>query len=158
VERPILAVDVDGVISLFGSEDEPDRSQVSFEVVDGVLHRISLPAGARLRTLGEHFELVWASGWERRANDYLLDVLGLPALPYLRFAGAARFGSADWKLGPLDEYAGRRPLAWIDDSFDESCYVWARGRGAPTLLIPTESHLGLEDVHVEALVAWAGGL
>jgi hypothetical protein len=158
MERPILAVDVDGVVSLFGFDEPPDRSRASFEVVDGMAHCISLPAGARLRELSEHFELVWASGWEGRANDYLLDLLELPELPYLRFAGAARFGSADWKLGPLGEYASGRPLAWIDDSFDERCYAWAREREEPTLLVPIESHLGLEDIHVEALVAWAGGI
>ena len=49
-------------------------------------------------------------------------------------------------------------MAWIDDSFDESCYEWARGREEPTLLVPTESELGLEEVQVEALTAWARGL
>ena len=46
------------------------------------------------------------------------------------------------------------PLAWIDDSFDESCYEWARGAssaGEPTLLVPTDSDLGLEEAHAEAL-------
>ena len=78
--------------------------------------------------------------------------------PFLTFDGAARFGSAHWKLGPLDEYGEGRPLAWIDDSFDESCYEWAQNRAAPTLLVPTESALGLEEAHTEALIAWAKSL
>jgi hypothetical protein len=85
-------------------------------------------------------------------------MLGIPELPFLSFDGAARFGSAHWKLGPLDEYGKGRPLAWIDDNFDESCYEWAREREEPTLLVPTEAHLGLEEVQVEALTAWAQGL
>lgn len=157
MSRPILAVDVDGVISLFGFDDPPPRDEAKFELVDGMVHCISLAAGKRLLTLGEHYDLVWASGWEAKANDYLPNILGLPELPHLTFDGAARFGSAHWKLGPLDEYGKGRPLAWIDDSFDESCYEWARGREEPTLLVPTEPHLGLEDVQVEALIAWAGG-
>jgi hypothetical protein len=157
MSRPILAVDVDGVISLFGFDDPPPRDEAKFELVDGMVHCISLAAGKRLLTLGEHYDLVWASGWEAKANDYLPNILGLPELPHLTFDGAARFGSAHWKLGPLDEYGRGRPLAWIDDSFDESCYEWARGREEPTLLVPTEPHLGLEDVQVEALIAWAGG-
>ncbi len=76
----------------------------------------------------------------------------------MSFEGAARFGSAHWKLGPLDDYGTGRALAWIDDSFDESCYEWARARKEPTLLVPTESELGLEEVQVEALTAWASGL
>ena len=58
----------------------------------------------RLLQLSEHYELVWATGWEDRANDYLPNLLGLPELPHLSFDGAARFGSAHWKLGPLDKY------------------------------------------------------
>jgi hypothetical protein len=158
MSRPILAVDVDGVISLFGFDEPPDKAQARFELIDGMVHCISLVAGERLRRLAEHYELVWATGWEDRANDYLPNLLGLPELPHLTFDGAARFGSAHWKLGPLDEYGQGRALAWVDDNFDESCYEWARERGEPTLLVPTESHLGLEEVQVEALTAWARGL
>lgn len=158
MSKPILAVDVDGVISLFGFDEPPDKAAARFELIDGMVHCISLVAGRRLLTLAEHYELVWATGWEEKANDYLPNILGMPELPVLSFDGAARFGSAHWKLGPLDEYGADRPLAWIDDSFDESCYAWAREREAPTLLMPTESHLGLEEVQVEALTAWASGL
>ena len=59
------------------------------------------------------------------------------------------------KLGPLDEYAGERALAWIDDSFDQSCFDWAQGRSAPTLLVPTEAPYGLEEAQTEALTKWA---
>jgi hypothetical protein len=155
VERPILAVDVDGVISLFGFEQPPDRGVARFELIDGMVHCISTAAGERLQRLSDSYDLVWATGWEDRANDTLAPLLGLPELPYLSFDGAARFGSAHWKLGPLDDYAGERALAWIDDSFDESCFVWARERPAPTLLVPTESAYGLEDTQAEVLAAWA---
>ncbi len=156
--KPVLAVDVDGVISLFGFDEPPGRDQARFELVDGMVHCISLAAGERLRRLDEHYELVWATGWEEKANFYLPSILGLPEFPFLSFDGAARFGSAHWKLGPLDEYSKGRPAAWIDDSFDESCYEWARGRDEPTLLVPTEPHLGLEEAQVEALAVWAQGL
>ena len=158
MSRPILAVDVDGVISLFGFEEAPDRDSTRFEMVDGVVHCISLVAGERLLRLSEDFELIWATGWEEKANFYLPSLLGLPELPHLTFDGAARFGSAHWKLGPLDEYARGRAVAWIDDNFDESCYEWAERREQPTLLVPTETHLGLEEAHVEALRQWAASL
>jgi hypothetical protein len=160
-EDPILAIDIDGVISLFGFEDSvsPGESQPSpvpgeFHLIDGMLHCIALETGPRLNRLGERYELVWASGWEERANDHLPAILGVPELPYLTFDGRARFGTAHWKLGALDEYAGSRPLAWIDDSLDASCYEWADERTAPTLLVPTESDVGLLDLHVEALEGW----
>lgn len=156
--QPILAIDVDGVVALFGFEVQPDRARTKVEVVDGIAHCISLGAGPRLRRLSEHYDLVWASGWEERANMHLLDHLDLPELPFLSFGRSARFGTADWKLVPLERFAAGRPLAWIDDSFDESCYEWARGREEPTLLVPSESHVGLSDVHVEVLIAWADGV
>ncbi len=155
---PILAVDIDGVISLFGAEQKPDREFTKLELVDGVPHLISLPTGDRLQRLSEHFELVWASGWEDKANFYLPALLGLPDLPHVTFDGAVRAGAAHWKLGPLDEYGRGRALAWIDDNFDESCFEWAEERDEPTLLVPTETHLGLEEVHVEALRQWAASL
>lgn len=160
-ERPILAVDVDGVVSLFGFDQPPRQDTVKFELIDGMMHCISLAAGDRLRRLSRQFELVWATGWEERANDLLPDILGLPHLDTLTFDGAARWGTADWKIEPLTEKAAGRALAWIDDSFDERCYEWARRRQreeGPTLLVPTESHLGLEEAHVEALSGWAAGL
>jgi len=158
MSKPILAVDVDGVISLFGFEEAPDRAKAKFELVDGMVHCISIVAGDRLRRLSEHYELVWATGWEEKANDYLPNILGLPELPHISFEGAARFGSAHWKLGPLEEYASGRPVAWIDDNFNEGCYEWAEEREAPTLLVPTEPHLGIEEAHVEALRSWAMSL
>lgn len=160
-EPPILAVDVDGVISLFGFDEPPTRSTTKFELIDGMMHCISLAAGDRLRRLGEQYELIWATGWEERANELLPDILGLPKLETITFDGAARWGTADWKIGPLEAKAKGRPLAWVDDSFDGSCYEWARRRqenGTPTLLVPTDSHLGLEEAHTEALSAWASGL
>lgn len=158
MSRPILAVDVDGVISLFGFDEPPDRNETRFQLVDGSVHCISLRAGERLLRLAEHYDLVWASGWEDKANYYLPQMLGLPELPHLSFGADAVFGSAHWKLGPLDAYGKGRPLAWIDDNFDESCYEWARERPDPTLLVPTEAHRGLEEAETEALIVWAGGL
>jgi len=155
MSRPILAVDVDGVISLFGFEDPPPPAEANYQLVDGMLHCISLRAGERLQRLSAHFELVWATGWEEKANFYLPTMLGLAEeLPHLTFDGAARFGSAHWKLGPLDEYGQGRAMAWVDDNFDESCYRWAREREQPTLLVPTDPAKGLQEAETEALIAW----
>jgi hypothetical protein len=160
-DAPILAVDIDGVISLFGFDEPDEPGQIhpsqapgEFHLIDGMLHCIALDTGPRLNRLSELYELVWASGWEDRANDHLPGILGVPELPYLTFDGRARFGTAHWKLEALDEYAGSRPLAWLDDSLDVSCYEWADERSAPTLLVPTQSDVGLLDLHVEALEAW----
>jgi len=155
--RPVLALDIDGVISLFGFEEEPEETVASFELIDGALHCISKPAGSWLLLLAERFDPVWATGWEQ-GGERISRLLDLPHWPALSFSGAARFGSANWKLEPLRRYAEGRPLAWVDDSLDAACYAWAHSRPEPTLLIATEPELGLQEDHVEALLGWARSL
>ncbi|MEO8092991.1 MAG: hypothetical protein ABI726_09830 [bacterium] len=154
--HPILALDVDGTISLFGFDGSFDEAPGRFHLIDGVAHCIPDEAAGRVQRLGEAYELIWATGWEERANDVLPTILGLPSeLPALTFGGRARFGTAHWKLEAIDEYAGDRPVAWVDDSLDASCHAWAERRSGPTLLVPCESDRGLEDAHVESLLDWA---
>jgi hypothetical protein len=157
--RPLLLVDVDGVISLFGwdpAQPPPGR----FEIVDGIAHYLSAVAGDHLRALADDYELVWCSGWEEKANEYLPFALGLPAqLPFLRFDGDRGHANAHWKLAAIDRYAGqRRPLAWIDDAHDDGCAAWAAARQGPTLLLGTEPAVGITAAHAQQLRAWASSL
>jgi Swiss Army Knife RNA repair-like protein len=156
-QPPILFVDVDGVISLFGFAPDVGELPGPLHWIDGVAHCIPKDIGGRLVTLAERFELVWATGWEERANEYLPHLLRLPFgdLPWLSFEGRAVFGSAHWKVEAIDRYAGDRPAAWIDDNLGEECHAWARGRAAPTLLIETSPPVGLTDEHVSELLNWA---
>jgi HAD domain in Swiss Army Knife RNA repair proteins len=156
--KPILFVDVDGVISIFGFSPDAGDLPGTFHWIDGVAHCIPKEVGQRLVRLSRRFELVWATGWEEKANEYLPFILELPdsELPCLMFQGRAVFGSAHWKLDAINEYAGDRPAAWIDDNIDDdACLYWAMTREQPTLLVHTESATGMTDEHVERLLAWA---
>ncbi|MEK6229226.1 MAG: HAD domain-containing protein [Actinomycetota bacterium] len=155
--KPILFVDVDGVISLFGFAPGAEDFPGAFHTVDGIAHCISIDTGERMVRLAERFELVWATGWEERANEHLPWLLELPfrELPTLTFGEAAVFGSAHWKLSAIEEYAHGKPAAWIDDNLDEECREWAEGRSEPTLLVQTEAASGMTDEHVRALLDWA---
>lgn len=157
--KPVLFVDVDGVISLFGFDPAAELPG-PFHWIDGIAHCIPPESGPRLVRLADRFELVWATGWEEKANEYLPLILDLPfrELPCLNFDGRARFGSSHWKVDVIDEYARDRPAAWIDDNIDESGRDWARSRDKPTLLIETLPTTGVTDDHVEQLLAWAAGL
>ena len=110
-KRPILFVDVDGVISLFGFTPGEGQLPGPLHWIDGVAHCIPEDVGARLVTLAERFDLVWATGWEERANEHLPYILKLPFrdLPCLYFDGRAVFGSAHWKVDAIHEYARERP-------------------------------------------------
>jgi hypothetical protein len=172
-------VDIDGVVSLFGFAPHAQPAG-SFHSIDGIPHFLSAGAAAHLLALGEIFELVWCSGWEERANEYLPGLLGLPAeLPFLRFDRAVRASSGvsqergaatsvpttrapttrgHWKLAAIDAYADARPLAWIDDCLDAPCHEWAAARvarGASTLLVQTDAAVGITAKHVQELLGWA---
>jgi hypothetical protein len=155
-DQPALFVDIDGVLSLF---DPDGRREMPgpFHWIDGVAHCIPPDTGPLLERLAHHYELIWASGWEGLANDHLPAILelGFDELPYLSFDGRASFGSSDWKVEAIDECAGSRPAAWIDDNIDARGRRWAESRAAPTLLVETSSSVGLTRAHTEQLVRWA---
>jgi hypothetical protein len=157
-ENPVLFVDIDGVISLWGF-DMNVRPDGAFHNVAGVMHFLSSEAGIHLLALSERFELVWCSGWEETANDHLPQALALPGeLPFLSFARDPGRRHGHWKLPAIEAYAGpRRALAWIDDAHDEACHAWASSRCAPTLLVTTTPASGLTSDHVARLQAWADG-
>jgi hypothetical protein len=125
-----------------------------------VVHCIDETCGPRIERLSKSYEIVWATGWEEKANEYLPYILDLPAreLPCLLFQGQAVFGSAHWKLDAISDYAGERPAAWIDDNIDDACRYWATARDAPTLLVETKSAIGITEEHVDTLLAWADGV
>jgi hypothetical protein len=162
--RPLLLVDVDGVISLFGF---PAHAQPAgrFETVDGIAHFLSATAGEHLRRLTDAFEPVWCTGWEEKANEYLPHALGLdgpwPHLSFERHAAPGQSLRGHWKLDAIDAYAGGRALAWIDDAHGDACETWAAARqatGSPTLLVTTEPAVGMTERDVERLLAWAAEL
>ena len=155
-DTPLLFVDIDGVISLFGFEPA-GRPAGTWLNVDGVPHLISAAASGHLLALAPLFDLVWCSGWEEKADEHLLPALGLPVRPpFLTFSITP--GTAHWKLDAVDRHANGRPAAWIDDAFDDSCHAWAAARSAPTLLVNTDPATGLRAEHVATLERWARGL
>ena len=157
---PILLIDVDGVISLFGFDHATPPSGGRFLLVDGITHFLSGTAGGHLRRLQEAFELAWCTGWEEKANEYLPRELGLAGpLPHVEFDHDGRPPDAHWKLGGIDRHVDpERPVAWIDDAHDDDCRAWASSRPGPTLLVTTDPAVGVTDREVDLLLAWARGL
>jgi hypothetical protein len=157
--RPVLLVDVDGVLSLFGFGAAPPAGLVPASI-DGIPQFLSPDAALRLNRLAATFQCAWCTGWEERAEEHLPRLLGLPGgWPHLTFAPREPVAGRHWKLGAIESWAGRdAPLAWIDDAFDPSCDAWATARDAPTLLVRTEPATGLAQEHVTRLESWARSL
>jgi len=152
-EKPLLLVDIDGVLSIWGF-DSNSRPEGAWAQVDGIAHFLSARAAVNLQGLQASFELAWCSGWEDRANDHLPHLIGVGPLPHLSFDPASTAGH--WKLEAIDAYAGpQRPLAWIDDDFSPACHAWAAQRTGPTLLQDSDPAIGLDDGVARELRSWA---
>jgi hypothetical protein len=153
--KPLLFVDIDGVLSLWGFGMDGWPSDGAWHQIDGMSHFLSARAARHLQALCARFDPVWCSGWEEKADEYLPHLLGLPRFPHLSFQRNPGRGLAHWKLDSIESYAENRSLAWIDDAFDEACFEWARRRSAPTLLVQTEPATGLDDAAAATLHEWA---
>jgi hypothetical protein len=157
-EKPLLLVDVDGVISIWGFPSDR-RPRGTYVNVDGIVHFLSAAAGPNLLRLAHTFELAWCTGWDDRANLHLPFALGLPEdLPTVTFFASSGPPHAHWKLSGIDAFAGPdRPLAWVDDAHDEACATWAAARPGRTHLERTDPAVGLTDDGVRNLEAFARG-
>ena len=147
--RPVLLVDVDGVLSLFGFDQTEPPAGIPV-AVDGIPHWLSESAAKCLLRLSRTFECVWCTGWEERAEEHLPRILGLPGGWRHLTLGEG------WKLAAIDAAVpGAQPLAWVDDAHGEAAPAWASARPGPTLLVATDPAVGLTDQHVARLEVWA---
>jgi HAD domain in Swiss Army Knife RNA repair proteins len=153
--KPLLFVDIDGVVSLWGFAMDEWPNEGAWHQIDGMSHFLSARAARHLQALCERFDPVWCSGWEEKADEYLPHLLGLPRFPHLSFERNPGRELTHWKLEAIDIYAENRCLAWIDDAFNDACFAWAASRAAPTLLVETQPATGLDDAAAAKLEAWA---
>src|ERR1044072_8901232 len=148
----LLLIDVDGVISLFGfDQTEPAESRFTF--VDGRPPYLSATAAQHLDRQRPPFGCVWCTGWEDRADEHLPHLLGIPrGWHHLTFPQEP-LPDAHWKLSAIEDYTGpARAVAWINNAPAHFSHAWAEARPGPTLLIGTDSAVGITDEHVETLL------
>ena len=139
MKPPLLLIDIDGVISLFGF-DHAQPPHGNYVAVDGIAHFLSTEAGEQLIALSDDFELVWCSGWEEKADEHLPFALGLPAgLAHLTFEHRGQR-----RRTPLEarhrSNATPAPTAHWPGSTTTTTPAATRGRRrapAPTLLVTT---------------------
>jgi hypothetical protein len=148
--RPLLLMDVDGVLSPFPDLPDGFEEHVFSDEEEPV--RLTRVHGEWLTELGEVFEIAWATGWGTEANRLLSPFFGLPEYPVV-VVPSVRFVPAD-KVPAVAAFAGERPAAWVDDIVTPEALEWAAARDAPTFFVETDPAIGLTRPAVDELLAW----
>lgn len=143
-DRPLAIIGISDVIVLEATPAVPVR-----------LHRISawgrwvrdvaIPEVApdRIRDLGAHFEIIWASEWGHNAHTAFREALDLPEVPWPFLP--VQFD----KLAAIRRYAGPLPWVWIDGALADLKDPDAQDAGGT--IIRVDPHRGIADIDAAAL-------
>jgi hypothetical protein len=121
--RPVLLLDVDGVLNPYAASTCPDGYEEHDLFAGEEPVRLCSEHGAWLRELALRFDLAWASGWGGPlANRLLAPLLGIPALPAVPLPSAP-FPPQE-KVPAIARYCASRPAAWFDDQLTPHAVRW----------------------------------
>ena len=162
--RPIIALDVDGVLSPLCNSRQRSRlwyhekwRRKAVRWGLGVSQLIVNPEAAiwlQKLAFDTGAELVWATHWNERANDHVAPLITLPSLPVIETPVYPRL-----KAPAVIERSASRPLVWFEDEPRE--VETARqlvSPGQAFLGILTDPATGLTIDHVDQAREWLTAL
>lgn len=149
--KPLLLLDVDGVLAPFGMATKPTSyEQHTLETEFLGDHKVWLnPAhGQWLASLEDVVDLAWCTGWEDEAPRLLGPMLNIKPAPVVRFRERDVIDLPLNKLPAVTDFVSDRAVVWIDDNHSGRETAWAKDREAPTLLITPNHNVGLSQEHI----------
>lgn len=154
--KPILCLDVDGVLNVATSDSETISVPVELagRTVTIRTTRMTIPF---MHWAWRNFEMYWLSAWRENANA-IADWAQLRHIPVLH--PPADYKEFDWKLAALiilmNQIADKdRKFVWIEDGFFQQTYVWAKDR-QDVMLVDCDSALGVQASQIMSVGNWAG--
>jgi hypothetical protein len=155
VQKPLLLIDVDGVLNPWVRGGDPIPEGYITHRVGGQIVLLADHHGEWLRELADHFDLAWVTTWEAEADALIAPIIDAPAgLPYISFHERTDDGWT-WKLPAVRRFVEDRPVACLDDDPGPDADEWATSRTAPTLLVMPDPELGWTREECDELIAFA---
>ena len=152
-QRPLLALDVDGVLNPFRATQAPRKHFEGYRRHTLKGYRLWLTPEHGKLLLDLDLDIVWATTWEDDANELVAPLVGLPqTLPvlHMNFPDDLRDDGCG-KRPALSRFVETRPLIWVDDDLGASDYEWADSLAQPSLLLAPDPHVGLTRPHIEKI-------